>query len=88
MFDVRIGYPSEEEELQIVKQTTADLDVTITPTLNAEQIVQLCRIVRRVPVADHVARYALQLARRTRPGTAGCPSLSAITSSGRRSRAS
>jgi MoxR-like ATPase len=68
MFNVRIDYPEEEEELQIVKQTTAEVDVQVTPILNAEQITQLCRIVRRIPVAEPVARYALQLARRTRPG--------------------
>ena len=66
MFNVLIGYPEEDEELQIVKQTTADLDVTVTPTLSAEEIDALTRIVRKVPIADHVARYAVRLARLTR----------------------
>jgi MoxR-like ATPase len=66
MFNVLVDYPDEDEELQIVKRTTADIEVKITPTLNAEQIVALTKIVRKVPVADHVARYALQLARLTR----------------------
>ncbi len=66
MFHVWVDYPSAEEELEIVKRTTADIEVQITPTLRAEQIVALTRIVRKVPVADHVARYALSLARLTR----------------------
>ena len=73
MFHVRVDYPSEDEELQIVKQTTTDLAVKITPTLNAEQISELSRIVRKVPIADHIARYALQLARMTRAGQPGVP---------------
>ena len=66
MFNVFVDYPNEAEELQIVKQTTADLEVKITATLDAERITDLTRIVRKVPIADHVARYALQLARATR----------------------
>jgi MoxR-like ATPase len=66
MFHVWVDYPSAEEELEIVKRTTADIEVQITPTLHAEQIAALTRIVRKVPVADHVARYAMQLARLTR----------------------
>jgi MoxR-like ATPase len=73
MFNVKIDYPDEEEELRIVKQTTAEMDVKIVPTLDAEKITELCRIVRKVPIADHVARYALRLARLTRPGKAGVP---------------
>ena len=73
MFNVRIDYPSEDEELQIVKQTTADVEATIQPTLGADEILALQKIVRRVPVADHVARYALQFARRSRPDQPDAP---------------
>ncbi len=66
MFSVFVDYPDEEEELQIIQRTTADLEVKITATLDAERITELTRIVRKVPIADHVARYALQLARSTR----------------------
>ncbi len=66
MLHVWVDYPSEEEELEIVKRTTADHDVQITSTLSAVQVMALTRIIRRVPVADHIARYALWLARRTR----------------------
>ncbi|MFT5527736.1 MAG: MoxR-like ATPase [Pirellulaceae bacterium] len=73
MFQVWVDYPSEEEELEIVKRTTSDVEVQITPTLNAEQIAGLSKIIRKVPVAEHVARYALQLARRTRPNHPAAP---------------
>ena len=66
MFHVWVDYPNEEDELEIVKRTTADLEVKIVPILHAEQIKALTRIIRKVPIADHVAKYALQLARLTR----------------------
>jgi MoxR-like ATPase len=71
MFNTFVDYPDEAEELDIVKRTTADVTVTIAPTLHADDILLLQRIVRRVPVAEHVARYALHLARLTRPGKDG-----------------
>src|SRR5688572_15798598 len=73
MFHVWVDYPSADEELEIVKRTTADIEVQITPTLHAEEIAALTRIVRKVPVADHVARYALALARLTRRQEADAP---------------
>jgi MoxR-like ATPase len=66
MFNIFVDYPDEEEEFQIVKQTTADVEAKISPTLSSEEIVALGHIVRKVPVADHVLRYALQLTRMTR----------------------
>jgi MoxR-like ATPase len=68
MFEVLVDYPAEDEELAIVKQTTCDYTPRVTPTLAAEQIDQYAALVRRVPVADHLVRYAMQLARRTRVG--------------------
>jgi MoxR-like ATPase len=73
MFNTFVDYPSAQEELEIVKRTTTDVTARVTPTLNAEEIIELQRIVRRVPVADHVARYALSLARLTRPGQPDAP---------------
>jgi len=66
MFNVLVDYPSEDEELEIVKRTTADSELSVSKSLTAEQIISLTQIVRRIPIADHVARYALQFARRTR----------------------
>jgi MoxR-like ATPase len=66
MFHVLVDYPSREEEFRIVRQTTADVETHVAPTLTGEQILALQKIVRRVPVADHVINYALELVRRTR----------------------
>ena len=73
MFNVRIDYPDEAEELQIIKQTTADVSHKITATLSAEEITELCALVRRVPIADHVAMDALRLSRMTRPAKDDAP---------------
>jgi MoxR-like ATPase len=73
MFHIRVDYPSEEEELLIIKQTTAESLATVSRTLDAARILALAQVVRRVPVADHVARYALSLARRSRPGQPDTP---------------
>jgi MoxR-like ATPase len=66
MFNTFVDYPDEEEEFQIVRRTTADEPMTVTATLSVEEILELGRIVRRVPVADHVLRYALKFTRMTR----------------------
>lgn len=68
MFNVRIDYPSELEELEIVKRTTADISTEISPLLTGDEIIQLSQVVRRVPVADPVAQYAIRLVRMTRRG--------------------
>ncbi len=73
MLHVWVDYPSEDEELEIVKRTTTDRQVALTPILSAEQILELTRIIRKVPVADHVARYALRLARLTRSREPSAP---------------
>jgi MoxR-like ATPase len=73
MFHVWVDYPSAEEELAIVQRTTADLEPQIAPTLPPDEIAALTRIVRRVPMAEHVVRYAMQLARLTRPQEPGAP---------------
>src|SRR5262245_60117581 len=73
MFNVFVDYPDEEEEFQIVKQTTTDVAYHVSATLTAAEILALTHIVRRVPVADHVARYALRLTRLTRRDKAPLP---------------
>jgi MoxR-like ATPase len=66
MFNVFVDYPSEDEEFQIVKRTTAAVEQHLSPTLSAEDILSLQQTVRKVPVADHVTRYALKFTRLTR----------------------
>ena len=68
MFMVRVDYPTEAEELAIVKQTTTDAHESVTPTLAAEELGAMADLVRRVPVADHLAQYAIRLVRQTRVG--------------------
>jgi MoxR-like ATPase len=67
MFDIRISYPKPEEELEIAKSTTADVDLTIAKVLSGAEILHLQQIVRKLPVSDHVGRYAVNLARSSRP---------------------
>ena len=66
MFKILVDYPSEEEELQVVRMTTAPQDVTLERTLNAREVIELQELIRRVPCADHVIRYATHLVRSTR----------------------
>ena len=67
MFDIRVGYPKPEEELEIAKSTTSDKTVELSKILDGEEIIHLQQIVRKLPVSDHVALYAVNLARATRP---------------------
>jgi len=73
MFNTFVDYPDEQEEFDIVKRTTTDVEARVTPTLSGGQILKLQKIVRRVPVADHVIRYALRLVRLTRPEKGDAP---------------
>jgi len=66
MFNIYVGYPSEEEEFQIVRLTTQSRKVELHHVLSGEDVLMLQEIVRKVPVADHVIRYALQFSRLTR----------------------
>jgi MoxR-like ATPase len=67
MFNIPVGYPSQEEEERIVAETTSALEPDLLTVLKAEDILALQGLVRRVPVAEHVVRYAVRLARATRP---------------------
>ncbi len=73
MFNIKIDYPTEEEELNIMKLTTSSYSAHLTPMLTGEEIMQLQDIVRRVPVADNVIQYAMALARSTRVHTGRVP---------------
>jgi len=73
MFNVLVDYPSLEEERTIVKTTTYDRDVELRPVLRGSDILTIQKIVRRVPISDHVVEYALRLTRATRPGSADAP---------------
>src|ERR1700684_1540218 len=67
MFMVMVDYPSRDEELEVLKRTTAGPPATIERVIEGPKITQLQEIVRRVPVGDHAYHYALDLIRSTRP---------------------
>jgi MoxR-like ATPase len=67
MLNVRVPYPSADEELEILRRTTGDDVPEPTATLSGAQIVALQHLVRRVPVAEHVFLYARDLVRASRP---------------------
>ncbi|NLF07376.1 MAG: MoxR family ATPase [Pirellulaceae bacterium] len=73
MFKVFVNYPNFNEEFEVVRRTTATMTDSIVPVLTAEEILDLQRIVRQVPAADHVIRFALALVRQTRIREAGVP---------------
>lgn len=70
MFNVLLTYPSFEDEVQVVKNTTANRKTDLRKLLNAGEIEYFQHLVRNVPVTDHVLKYAVTLAAKTRPGTA------------------
>lgn len=73
MFKIYIGYPSYDEELEIATRTTTESDAKVETVLNASEILELQKLVRRVPAAPPVVRYALDLVRRTRPADPTAP---------------
>ena len=73
MFMVDVDYPSESEEEEIVRQQTSDHRPELTRVLSPQRVLQLQELVRRVPVADHVVKYAVALARSTRPTSPSAP---------------
>ncbi len=70
MFNVLLTYPSLEQELQVVRNTTANRDIDLKKILNASEITGFQQLVRNIPITDHVLEYAVSLAAKTRPGTA------------------
>jgi MoxR-like ATPase len=73
IFNLWIDYPSEEEERQIVRQTTSAYVGEVRKVVDAERILELQRLVRRVPVPEAVIEYAVRLVTSTRPGRNGTP---------------
>jgi len=73
MFMIFVDYPSRDQERLIVKTTTMDVAGKPEPVLSAEDILALQRIVRKIPVSQHVIDYAVNLARASRPPDATAP---------------
>ena len=70
MFELRVDYPTKDEEEAIVATTTGDVTTTITPVLRGTQLAELQHLVRRLPAPPTVVQYAVRLARSTRPAAA------------------
>ncbi|RKR12220.1 MoxR-like ATPase [Maribacter vaceletii] len=67
MFAIELKYPSIEEEIQVVKNTTSDTNVVINTLFSAEEIIAVQKLIRRIPVPDNVVEYAVTLVNKTRP---------------------
>jgi MoxR-like ATPase len=69
MFNIWLGYPSFDEEIQVVKNTTTMHSASLNVILTAEEIKYFQDLIRRIPVPDNVYKYAVKLASITRPNT-------------------
>jgi len=73
MFNIWVDYPNEEEEVAIITATTSGVQSTPQPVLTQEEILQLQDVVRKIPVSQHVIKYAIRLVRATRPQNEDAP---------------
>ena len=73
MFNIYIDYPNSSEEEEIVRTTTSAYEATLQTVLDSQEILELQRLVRRVPVSDHVVKYAVNMVSMTRPNSDGAP---------------
>jgi MoxR-like ATPase len=73
MFSVNLDYPSYEEEIAVVKNTTAGNKVNLSKKMSATEILYFQQLIRRIPIADNVLEYAVKLATITRPNREGSP---------------
>ncbi|MDV7139579.1 MoxR family ATPase [Maribacter sp. TH_r10] len=73
MFAIELKYPSIEEEVAVVKATTSDDTVAINALFNAEEILEVQHLIRRIPVPDNVVNYAVTLVNKTRPNLDTAP---------------
>jgi len=73
MFMVKISYPARDEEMEIYRATTSDIEHSLNAVLTADDILRMQRLVRRVPVSDHVIAYMADLVRATRPDEKDAP---------------
>lgn len=67
MFAIELKYPSIEEEIRVVKETTSDVEQKIEPLFTAQEILDIQHLVRRIPVPHGVVEYAVKLVNSTRP---------------------
>jgi len=73
MLNILVDYPTEQEEVDVVRLTTSESAPSVEKVLSGEEILDLQKVVRKVPVADHVHQYAVRLTRLTRPNEPEAP---------------
>ena len=73
MFNIHVDYPKPEEEVEIVLSTTSAREPQLKPVMSGTDILRLQEIVRKVPAAESVVKYAVELVRSTRPNDGSCP---------------
>jgi MoxR-like ATPase len=71
MFSINISYPTQDDEVNIVKSTTSAMENKLSSIVSKESLLNYQSLVRRVPVADNVVEFAVDLVTRTRPGQNG-----------------
>ncbi|TYP98715.1 MoxR-like ATPase [Tenacibaculum adriaticum] len=69
MFSINLEYPTFEEEVEVVKNTTSITQQTVTSLFSAEEIIEVQKLIRKIPVADNVVEYAVKLVGKTRPNS-------------------
>ena len=67
MFAINLDYPSFQEEVDVVKATTTDIQLSVNALFTAQEIIDFQNVIRRIPVADNVIEYAVSLVSKTRP---------------------
>jgi MoxR-like ATPase len=75
MFSINLEYPSFEEEVMVVKRTTSDEHQKVQTVFSSQEILDAQHLIRRIPVADNVVEYAVNLASKTRPNSANVPQI-------------
>jgi MoxR-like ATPase len=73
MFNIQIGYPDEDEEVRVISETTSTQTPSLEKVADAAEIAAMAQVVRAVPVAEPIVRYAARLARASRAGVDGAP---------------
>lgn len=73
MFMIKIEYPTREEERKVMKLTTKSFDEDVEAVLDKNQILNAQKLIRKIPIADHVLNYATELIRKTRPNMEDAP---------------
>jgi MoxR-like ATPase len=73
LLEIHVGYPTEQEEVDIARRTTGAQSVELTPVVSAEDVVELGRFIPRIPVTDEAVRLAVRLSRLSRPDQQEAP---------------